>query len=155
MVAQTVTIRTCDESDLEHFERFGSSRHAQYCREQFARGGEALTILVATGDDGLPVGKLHLDFEERADRREAVLLAAGVAVELQSRGIGTQLMEQAEQLVLDRGWDTIVLGVEDFNPRARELYERLGYVACEPHDFAYEGAPVPNPGVWMRKELRR
>jgi ribosomal protein S18 acetylase RimI-like enzyme len=155
VVAEAVTIRPCDERDLEHFERVGSAPHVQYCREQFARGPEALTILVAVDDSGALLGKLHLDFEERAPHGEAVLIAAGVAVELRSRGIGTQLMGRAEAVVLDRGYRTIVLGVEDFNPRARELYERLGYVAVGSHDFEYAGAPVPNPGVWMRKELVR
>ncbi|HEY3550239.1 MAG TPA: 1,2-phenylacetyl-CoA epoxidase subunit PaaD [Gaiellaceae bacterium] len=148
-----VTIRPCEERDLEGFERLGGSHHAEYCREQFARGSEELTILVAVDHDGVPVGKLHLDFDERADRQEAVLVAAAVAREARSRGIGTQLVLRAEELALERGCRAIVLGVEDFNPRARRLYERLGYAAFAVHDFRYAGAPVPNPGVWMRKEL--
>lgn len=148
-----VRIRPCEARDLDHFERLGSAHHAEYCREQFARGPRAVTILVATDDDDVPVGKVHLDFEERADDEAAVLVAAGVAAGLRSRGIGTQLMLRAEELALERGLRAIVLGVEDFNPRARRLYERLGYVAFAVHDFRYAGAPVPNPGVWMRKEL--
>jgi ribosomal protein S18 acetylase RimI-like enzyme len=99
------------------------------------------------------VGKVHLDFETRAAEREAVLIAAAVVPERRSRGIGTALMTAAERLVRSRGYGAIVLGVEDSNPRARRLYERHGYRAFAKDEFKYVGAPVPNPGVWMRKRL--
>lgn len=152
MVAERVRIRACEGRLLDRFSGLGSAQHADYCRAQFARGAAALTILVA--DDGAaPVAKLHLDFEARASEREAVPAASTVVPELQSRGIGTALMAAAEELVCNRGYRAIVLAVEDWNPRARRLYERLGYEAFATDDFKYDGAPVPNPGVWMRKEL--
>ena len=153
MVTEAVRVRPCEERDLDHFERLGGPHHARYCREQFARESSALTILVAADDEDAPVGKVHLDFEERADEEAAVLVAAAVALELRGRGIGTELMLRAEELTLERGFRAIVLGVEDFNPDARRLYERLGYCAFGEHDFRYAGGPTPNPGVWMRKEL--
>jgi GNAT superfamily N-acetyltransferase len=52
-----------------------------------------------------------------------------------SNGIGTTLMQAAEALPQARGHAVVTLGVEGDNPRARL------------------GAPVPSPGVWMRKEL--
>ena len=52
-----------------------------------------------------------------------------------------------------RGFDTVELGVEDSNPRARRLYERLGYRSVARNDFQYVGAPRPNPGVTMRKVI--
>jgi ribosomal protein S18 acetylase RimI-like enzyme len=48
---------------------------------------------------------------------------------LQSCGIGTILINAAEQRVRARGLQRVELGVEDSNPRARALYERLGYRA--------------------------
>ena len=44
-------------------------------------------------------------------------------------------------------------GVEDHNPRARLLYERLGYEVVGTSQFEYPGAPDPNPGVLMRKAV--
>jgi ribosomal protein S18 acetylase RimI-like enzyme len=152
VVAREVTIRPCESRDLEHFEALGSSHHLRYCRDEFARG-DGLTILLAVDGDDRPVGKVHLDFATRAAERAAVLVAASVTPPLQGRGIGTELMRAAEDLVCDRGFGTILLGVEDSNPRARRLYERLGYEAVATDNFVYLGAPVPNPGVWMRKEL--
>jgi len=153
VVIQAVRIRLCEERDLEHFHVLGGSDHARYCREQFARGSDACTILVATDENDKPIGKVHLDFQSRATGGEAVLVAAAVQRDRQGRGIGTALMAAAEEQVCARGLDAIVLGVEDFNPGARRLYERLGYEAFARDEFKYVGAPVPNPGSWMRKEL--
>jgi ribosomal protein S18 acetylase RimI-like enzyme len=48
---------------------------------------------------------------------------------LQSCGIGTVLVRAAEDRIRARGLSCAELGVEAGNPRARALYERLGYVA--------------------------
>ena len=48
---------------------------------------------------------------------------------LQSCGIGALLIQAAEQRIRLRGLQRAELGVEDSNPRARALYERLGYAA--------------------------
>jgi ribosomal protein S18 acetylase RimI-like enzyme len=153
VVAETVVVRACEDRDLPHFHRFGPPDHVQYCRNEFSHGADALTILVAVDAADEPIGKLHLGFETRAAKREAVLVAAAVTRRLRGRGIGTQLMRAAEDAVCGRGYSAIVLGVEDSNPRARRLYERLGYEAVGTDNFVYQGAPDPNPGVWMRKEL--
>jgi len=60
-------------------------------------------------------------------RRDAV--AARRHGALQSCGIGTLLIEAAEQRIRARGLHRAELGVEECNPRARALYERLGYAA--------------------------
>jgi ribosomal protein S18 acetylase RimI-like enzyme len=48
---------------------------------------------------------------------------------LQSCGIGTILIEASEQRIRARGLHRAELGAEECNPRARALYERLGYIA--------------------------
>jgi ribosomal protein S18 acetylase RimI-like enzyme len=152
VVTTGVAIRRCEERDLADFDRFGSPLHVQYCRDEFARGDE-LEILVAVDADDRPVGKLHLDFAAHASERVALLVAAAVAPASRRRGIGTQLMDAAESAARARGFDTIELGVEDHNPDARRLYERLGYDLAGTSEFVYPGAPVPNPGVLMRKSI--
>jgi ribosomal protein S18 acetylase RimI-like enzyme len=154
VVTQAVAIRPCEERDLAHFDTLGSRRHVEYCRDQFARGPAALAILVAVDSDDVPIGKVHLDFQARADEGVAVLVAASVTPSLRGVGIGTELMRAAETFACERSSHAIVLGVEDSNPSARRLYERLGYRVVSAGDFSYPGAPVPNPGVWMRKDLQ-
>jgi ribosomal protein S18 acetylase RimI-like enzyme len=58
-----------------------------------------------------------------------VLWQLAVLEVLQSCGIGTILVQAAEQRIRARGLRRAELGVEECNPRACALYERLGYVA--------------------------
>jgi len=150
VTAEQVRIRQCEARDLDHFGAFGSELHVQYCRDEFAQV-DRVVILVAVSDEDVPVGKLHLHLDHAEGT--AWLEAACVARPLRNRGIGTSLIRAAETFVAERGIDTMELGVEDSNPRARGLYERLGYRSVARNDFQYVGAPVPNPGVTLRKEL--
>ena len=55
--------------------------------------------------------------------------AGAVHGALQSGGIGTVPIGAAEQRIRDRGLHRAELAVEKCNPRARVLYEQLGYAA--------------------------
>jgi ribosomal protein S18 acetylase RimI-like enzyme len=151
MVTTTFTVRPCEERDLAWFGRFGGERHVEFCRESFARPD--VLILVAVDDDDVPIGKLHVDLGAKADERVAVIVAACVTPELRSRGVGTKLIRKAEGLAGRHGFPVVEIGVTDSNPDARRLYDRLGYAVVSQSDFRYEGGPVPNPGVWMRREI--
>lgn len=48
--------------------------------------------------------------------------------ELRGLGLGSRLVAEAEVRIERRGCRYAVLGVEDNNPRARRLYESLGYM---------------------------
>jgi [ribosomal protein S18]-alanine N-acetyltransferase len=79
---------------------------------------------------------------------------ASIAVDAQirGRGIGTALMEWAEQRSRIRGARHIFLCVSSFNPRARLLYQRLGYV--EVAELA--GYVIPEASeILMHKALDR
>lgn len=60
-----------------------------------------------------------------------VLWQLSVLPALRSCGIGTILIHALERRIRARGLDRAELGVEESNPRARSLYERLGYVAYD------------------------
>ncbi|WP_449657344.1 GNAT family N-acetyltransferase [Streptomyces millisiae] len=60
----------------------------------------------------------------RAELGEVDYLAA-----LRSCGLGGLLVRAAEARIRERGIGRAELSVEESNPRARALYERLGYVA--------------------------
>ncbi len=57
---------------------------------------------------------------------------------LQGLGIATMLIGAGEQRVRARGLAFAALGVEDNNPRARRLYERLGYKAAHRQHASWE-----------------
>ncbi len=54
--------------------------------------------------------------------------AMGVFQRAWGRGIGTRLLEALEAWALDQGVRRLELGVMADNPRAIQLYERLGYL---------------------------
>lgn len=72
----------------------------------------------------------------------ATLWQLGVHPALRSCGIGTLLIASAEARITARGLTVAELGVEEGNPRARALYERLGYRAYgrEPDSWEAETA---------------
>ena len=56
---------------------------------------------------------------------------SSASVRLQGRGLATHLIAAAEQRIRQRDLPWAVLSVEEDNPRARALYERLGYTAWQ------------------------
>lgn len=57
----------------------------------------------------------------------AVLCNLGVSETQRGLGLGTQLIHALEQRALSLGYDVVELDVAENNPKARALYERLGY----------------------------
>ena len=91
-----------------------------------ARRGE-VEYLAVCPPAGLPVALGGVDYTLIPGAGTLWQLAVHGA--LQSCGIGTLLIQAAEHRIRARGLHRAELGVEECNPRARALYERLGYVA--------------------------
>lgn len=92
-----------------------------------ARRGEA-DYLAVCPPSGLPVAIGGVDYSRAAGAGWLQHLEVHAA--LQACGIGTLLIQAAEQRIRGRGLHRAELKVEESNPRARALYERLGYLAC-------------------------
>lgn len=127
-ISVPILIRDLNEADLAYLGWSGGRSHLASIRRELARlaSGE-LDYLVACPPSGLPVGKAAIDYA----RAPGCGLIEQVAVHgaLQSCGIGTLLMSAAEERIRGHRCTLAILGVEFSNPRARALYERLGYVA--------------------------
>ncbi|PRB00966.1 GNAT family N-acetyltransferase [Microbacterium sp. MYb64] len=79
-----------------------------------------------------PVRALLLGVLERRTHPGSLLLdGISVAPEARGLGVGTALLAHVRRLALDEKMDAVRLSVVDTNPRARDLYQRLGYVAEE------------------------
>lgn len=79
------------------------------------------SVLVVAWSDGVPVGSAQLDL--RTDPFEVKNLH--VDERARGQGIGTALMAEVERLAAPASRLAVGVGVD--NPRARALYERLGY----------------------------
>jgi ribosomal protein S18 acetylase RimI-like enzyme len=133
--ASAVRVRELQPGDLARLQRDLPSSHHPPRVEQHESG--AATFLIVERDDtvaGYLLIKWHGADEEIVHRLIGdwpELNAITVAPAFQSRGIGTALINAAELRVAARGFTCLGLAVGIENPRARALYERLGYRAWE------------------------
>jgi len=93
-------------------------------------------VVAAAAPVGLPVAIGGIDYQVSAGA--GTLWQLAVLPVLQSLGLGTLLVRAAEGRVVRRGLGRAELAVEEDNPRARSLYERLGYVAYDRQPDAWD-----------------
>ena len=99
---------------------------------------------VYVADDGGPAGFIIVNMNGAFVGYIRIIC---VAPERRSSGLGTQLIRFAEERIF-RDSPNAFLCVSSFNPRARALYERLGYEAVgELRDYLIRGASE----ILMRK----
>ena len=120
-----LTIRDLTPEDLPSCAWSGSATGIARALDRAGRG-EA-DYLAVCPPSGLPVALGGIDYAKTPGAGTLWQLAVHGA--LHSCGIGTILIHAAEQRIRARGLHRAELGVEECNPRARALYERLSYVA--------------------------
>ncbi|MEU9213701.1 GNAT family N-acetyltransferase [Streptomyces sp. NPDC048415] len=139
-IVMPVSVRDLLPRDLPACTWSGSATHLRQVERELARAaaGEVDYLAVCTAVD-LPVAIGGIDYQVR--EKAGTLWQLAVLPALQSRGLGTLLIRAAEQRIRNRGLRRAELAVEEDNPRARALYERLGYVAYgrEPDTWDEEG----------------
>ena len=158
-VVVPLTVRDLTAEDLPACAWSGSPTHLTSVAGALerARLGE-VDYLAACPPSGLPVAIGGVDYAKTPGTGTLWQLAVHGA--LQSCGIGTILTQAAERRIRARGLRRAELAVEECNPRARALYERLGYVAYGREPAAWdEDAPDGSITRYatictlMRKEL--
>ncbi|MCV2458067.1 GNAT family N-acetyltransferase [Streptomyces sp. ICN988] len=158
-VVLRLSARDLVHADLASCGWAGSEHHLAGVAEQLerVRSGEVDYLAVCPATD-IPVAKGGVDYQVK--KGVGTLWQLAVHPALQSCGIGTFLVEAAELRIRSRGLRQAELGVEESNPRARALYERLGYVAYDRQPDSWdEQAPdgslrrYETMCTLMRKEL--
>lgn len=132
--------------DLETID-WSAPLHLAHVAEALKRvpSGE-VEYLAVRAPVGQPVAMGGIDFAARRDA--GTLWQLLTHPELRGLGLGSRLVIEAEARIARRGCRYAGLGVEDNNPRARTLYERLGYVP-----FGRETASWLQEGPTGRPEL--
>ncbi|MDX3429812.1 MULTISPECIES: GNAT family N-acetyltransferase [unclassified Streptomyces] len=150
-VSIPVRVRDLLPQDLPACTWSGSATHLRHVERELARAaaGEVDYLAVCT-PVGVPVAIGGVDYQVSEDA--GTLWQLAVLPALQSSGLGTLLVRAAEGRIRDRGLHRAELAVEEDNPRARALYERLGYVAYgrEPDAWDEEG---PDGSVRRRETM--
>lgn len=124
--AASLVVDDLTAADLPAIGWSGSPTHIRSVASALERVklGE-IEYLAVRAPGGEPVAKGGIDYSKEEEAGELYQLATHP--KLQSLGLGTRLIEEAESRIRRRGLQWAVMGVEDSNPRARALYERLGY----------------------------
>ena len=128
VVTMPLTVRDMTEADLPELACF-YPRHVfetMPAEIERARTGVVDHLVVCT-PAGVPVAKGAVNWDEIPGA--GVISTLSVRAELRSVGIGTVLIQASEERMRARGLSRSEIGAEENNPRARALYERLGYVA--------------------------
>jgi ribosomal protein S18 acetylase RimI-like enzyme len=100
------------------------------------------TVLVAVADDGRILGSVTVELtgkvnpERELEPGEAHLRMLGVAPEAQGRGVGRALVEAAAALARSAGKSRLTLGTRPEMAGARRLYDRVGFRAGPPAEWA-------------------
>jgi len=123
-----LTIRDLTREELPSCAWSGSATHLASVATALERAecGE-VDYLAVCPPAGLPVAIGGIDYV--LNPGAGTLWQLSVHGALQSCGIGTLLIQAAERRIRRRGLHRAELGVEENNPRARALFERLGYIA--------------------------
>ncbi len=132
--AVQVAIRPLEDEEVEILERSLPSGPPEKHRERVTLQRDGQVAYLVAWQGGTPVGHVLLKWSGTDDKPMASRLRDCPDIEdlfvspgLRSRGIGSRLLAAAEELVRQRGYRRVGLGVGIDNPRAHSLYLRHGY----------------------------
>jgi ribosomal protein S18 acetylase RimI-like enzyme len=128
IISLPVTIRSCRPSDLPDLEWFGLlTEYRQTITEAFQRFQKGEILMLVAEVNHFPAGQLWVDLTKQREESVGVLWALRVFIPFQDLGIGTRLIQSAEEGLKGLGFRISELAVEKDNPDAQRLYERMGY----------------------------
>ncbi len=128
-----VQIRLARLDDLSRLEWFGEYTHfRRVFRRTFQEQLQGKRLMIVADVNNFPVGQIFVQINGLAltvpnVTQLAYFYSLRVMEIFQGRGLGTLLLKTAETEARQRGMTHASIAAAKDNPRARELYERLGY----------------------------
>lgn len=141
--ALEVRIRPARDSDLPDLEWDGEyRRYRKLYQLAMQEAHEGRRILFVAEVSGQIVGQIFVKFSFNRPEYDigvptGYLQSFRIKTTFRNRGIGTRLINQAEDSLRERGFRRAVIAVAKENHGARRLYERLGYTVL-----------AEDPGQW-------
>jgi ribosomal protein S18 acetylase RimI-like enzyme len=133
-VELTVEVRRARPDDLGTLEWFGMMTPFRATIEDaFARSQRGEVVFLVAEANAYPIGQIWIDLTRFADERVGLIWAFRVIPTMQNLGIGTWLLQEAENVIREHRFATAELSVETSNTAAKRLYERLGYHTVREH----------------------
>lgn len=139
-----IRMRRATVKDLPLLEWYGQYTHFRRVYKRTFADQQAGNRLMLVADlNGFPIGQVFLLFKVPKEHQRdpyAYLYSFRVMTHLRGMGIGTRLLQFAEQLLIQRGYIWALISATKENQRARKLYERLGYTVFAEDDgkWSYE-----------------
>jgi len=128
-----ITLRMVVRTDLSKLEWYGQYTHYRPLFRRAFRDQQAgrRFMLVAVTKD-FPIGMVFIQLQSNERKvadgaTRAYLYSLRVMEMFRGKGVGTQLIREAENTLLDRGFQWTTIAVAKDNHGARRLYERLRY----------------------------
>lgn len=138
----TFEIRQAELSDLAEIKSLVMPAHERTLEDELSDQALGLISIFVAWVDLVPKGYSFVAWNGCRDEevRNAFpdvpeIYRLTVEPEAQSQGIGTQLIEHMESAARSMEFEQIGLGVAHENPRAHDLYLRLGYTEIFPEYF--------------------
>lgn len=140
-----VTLRIASRHDLPKMEWFGQYAHFRNLfRRAFREQLQGRRVILLADYNSFPIGHVFVQFKSSNERTadgvdRAYFYSFRVMEMFRGQGIGTWLMQEAENMLLDRGMQFATIAVAKDNIRALRLYDRLGYrkFADDPGRWSY------------------
>jgi len=130
-----VVIRNGTERDLPGMEWEGEyRRYRRLYRMAMDETKAGRRFVLVAEVAGRIIGQIIVQLNRADSAGTGYLYAFRVRPEWRNRGIGTRLIIEAESALARLGFRRTMIAVARDNPRARQMYERLGYSL-----FAEEG----------------
>ncbi|MCA9889042.1 MAG: GNAT family N-acetyltransferase [Anaerolineae bacterium] len=149
-----ITFDFATSQDIRLLEWKGEFAHLRrQFRRAFVQQHRGKRLILVARYKSYPIGRLFILLGNPTtiktdSKRRAYLYSFRVMNLFQSMGIGTQLMEMAESILIEREFESAIIAVAKTNYGALRLYQQRGYKIF-----------TENPGEWQyydhRNRLRK
>jgi len=139
-----ITIRPLEKADLSKLEWFGAYLHFRNLfQHSYEEREDGRREMLVADCNGFPIGRLFILFTSRnhmvADGwRRAYLYSFAVMEMFRGSGIGSRLIESAEEILIARKFSYATIAVAKNNADALRLYERSGYKIFDEENSDWE-----------------